>query len=146
MSKYPFHFLWTEKTLSSEWLPRGLRNWLWDVLHYKWNGGNSFILIYGGCVEISYTKFFLQIMIYVWHPLQIARLSVVGIDGRPVYDSLIQPENPIIDYNTRFSGLTERDFRRGEKGSSTSASGPPVKVHFLIVRLFFVTNISSNCI
>ena len=71
---------------------------------------------------------------------------MVGIDGRPVYDSLIQPENPIIDYNTRFSGLTERDFRRGEKGSSTSASGPPVKVHFLIVRLFFVTNISSNCI
>ena len=59
---------------------------------------------------------------------------MVGIDGRPVYDSLIQPENPIIDYNTRFSGLTERDFRRGEKGSSTSASGPPVKAHFLIVR------------
>jgi DNA polymerase III epsilon subunit-like protein len=59
--------------------------------------------------------------------MEIARLSVVGIDGRPVYDSLIQPENPIIDYNTRFSGLTERDFRRGEKGSSTSASGPPVK-------------------
>ena len=85
------------------------------------------------------TKFLLM-MIYVWHLLQIARLSVVGIDGRPVYDSLIQPENPIIDYNTRFSGLTERDFRRGEKGSSTSASGPPVKVHFLIVR-FVATNI-----
>ena len=64
---------------------------------------------------------------------------MVGIDGRPVYDSLIQPENPIIDYNTRFSGLTERDFRRGEKGSSTSASGPPVKVHFLIV-CFVATN------
>ena len=59
---------------------------------------------------------------------------MVGIDGRPVYDSLIQPENPIIDYNTRFSGLTERDFRRGENNksannsSSSNASGPPVKV------------------
>ena len=57
---------------------------------------------------------------------------MVGIDGRPVYDSLIQPENPIIDYNTRFSGLTERDFRRGEKekssNSTSSAIGPPVKV------------------
>ena len=68
---------------------------------------------------------------------------MVGIDGRPVYDSLIQPENPIIDYNTRFSGLTERDFRRGEKGSSTSASGPPVKVHFFIVR-FVTTNMSKQ--
>ena len=57
---------------------------------------------------------------------------MVGIDGRPVYDSLILPENPIIDYNTRFSGLTERDFRRGEKAMSSSSSsntiGPPVKV------------------
>ena len=26
LSKYSFHFLSTEKTLSSEWLPRGLRN------------------------------------------------------------------------------------------------------------------------
>ena len=74
-------------------------------------------------------------IIYVDMFVQVARLSVVGIDGRPVYDSLIQPENPIIDYNTRFSGLTERDFRRGEKdkvsntSNSVSAIGPPVKVY-----------------
>ena len=74
-------------------------------------------------------------IIYVDMFVQVARLSVVGIDGRPVYDSLIQPENPIIDYNTRFSGLTERDFRRGEKdkvsntSNSVSVIGPPVKVY-----------------
>ena len=72
--------------------------------------------------------------------LQIARLSVVGIDGRPVYDSLIQPENPIIDYNTRFSGLTERDFKRGESNkssnnsNSSNAIGPPVKVNLIFHR------------
>jgi hypothetical protein len=62
---------------------------------------------------------------------------VVGIDGRPVYDSLIQPENPIIDYNTRFSGLTDRDFRRSEKDKSSNATssvfGPPVKVCIFII-------------
>merc|ERR1719273_989818 len=71
-------------------------------------------------------------MCYTTNGMEIARLSVVGIDGRPVYDALVQPENPIIDYNTRFSGLTERDFRRGEKDkvssiSSSIAIGPPVK-------------------
>jgi len=72
-------------------------------------------------------------MCYTTNGMEIARLSVVGIDGRPIYDSLIQPETPIIDYNTRFSGLTERDFRRGEKdkalntSSSAIAIGPPVK-------------------
>jgi len=72
-------------------------------------------------------------MCYTTNGMEIARLSVVGIDGRPVYDSLIQPENPIIDYNTRFSGLTERDFKRGESikssnnSSSSNSIGPPVK-------------------
>ena len=72
-----------------------------------------------------------------FYSIKIARLSVVGIDGRPVYDSLIQPENPIIDYNTRFSGLTERDFKRGESNkssnnsSSSNATGPPVKVDLI---------------
>ena len=76
----------------------------------------------------------------VFYFIQIARLSVVGIDGRPVYDSLIQPENPIIDYNTRFSGLTERDFKRGESNkssnnsSSSNAIGPPVKVNLILLQ------------
>ena len=49
-------------------------------------------------------------MVYTTHGLELIRLSVVGIDGRPAYDSLVQPEHPVVDYNTRFSGLTDRDF------------------------------------
>lgn len=50
-------------------------------------------------------------MCYTTQGMELIRLSVVGIDGRPVYDTLVQPENPIVDFNTRFSGLTDRDMK-----------------------------------
>lgn len=40
--------------------------------------------------------------------MQLARVSVVDVRGRRVYDSLVQPEYPVLDYNTRFSGITPR--------------------------------------
>ena len=38
---------------------------------------------------------------------------MVGIDGRLVYETIIRPDDTIIDYNTRFSGVTARDLKRG---------------------------------
>ena len=35
---------------------------------------------------------------------------MVGTDGRLVYESLVAPENEIIDFNTRFSGITAKDL------------------------------------
>ena len=35
---------------------------------------------------------------------------MVGIDGRLVYESLVTPDNDIIDFNTRFSGIAAKDL------------------------------------
>ena len=40
-------------------------------------------------------------------------MTVVGIDGRLVYENIIRPDDAIIDYNTRFSGVTARDLKCG---------------------------------
>ena len=32
------------------------------------------------------------------------------MDGRLVYESLVCPENDIIDFNTRYSGISAKDF------------------------------------
>merc|ERR1712157_716768 len=33
--------------------------------------------------------------------------------GRLVYESLVTPENDVIDFNTRFSGITAKDLESG---------------------------------
>lgn len=44
--------------------------------------------------------------------LEICRLTAVGWDEERVLDILIHPETPIVDYNTRFSGITEASFQQ----------------------------------
>ncbi|PNF42687.1 hypothetical protein B7P43_G14285, partial [Cryptotermes secundus] len=38
------------------------------------------------------------------------RVTVVASDGHLVYDRLVKPESDIIEYNTRFSGITVHDL------------------------------------
>eukprot|EP00730_Choanoeca_flexa_P017746 TRINITY_DN8577_c1_g2_i1.p1 TRINITY_DN8577_c1_g2~~TRINITY_DN8577_c1_g2_i1.p1 ORF type:complete len:535 (+),score=122.25 TRINITY_DN8577_c1_g2_i1:80-1606(+) len=38
--------------------------------------------------------------------LELARVTVVGWDEKVVYDSLVQPSEPVIDYKTQYSGIT----------------------------------------
>ena len=40
-------------------------------------------------------------MCYTTAGLQLTRVSVVDLDLRPVYESLVRPSHPIVDYNTR---------------------------------------------
>ena len=50
-------------------------------------------------------------MCYTTQGLELAKVTVVAADGRIVYDSYVKPENTIIDYNTRFSGITAKDLK-----------------------------------
>lgn len=51
-------------------------------------------------------------MCFTTNGLELIKVTVVGTDGRLVYDSLVKPEHYIIDYNTRFSGITAKDLNK----------------------------------
>lgn len=54
-------------------------------------------------------------MCYTAAGLQAVRLEVVGADGRQVYGAFVLPDAPVVDYNTRFSGISARDLRKATK-------------------------------
>ncbi|KAM9532831.1 apoptosis-enhancing nuclease isoform 2-T4 [Guaruba guarouba] len=43
---------------------------------------------------------------------ELARCSVVSYEGDVIYDKYIQPELPIVDYRTRWSGITKQHMKR----------------------------------
>lgn len=51
-------------------------------------------------------------MCYTAHGLELAKLTIVASDGRLVYDTFVKPDREIVDYNTRFSGITARDLSK----------------------------------
>ncbi|XP_075739853.1 uncharacterized protein LOC119186219 [Rhipicephalus microplus] len=53
-------------------------------------------------------------MCYTSEGVELTRVTVVGWDLRPVYEKLVKPRGQILDYNTRFSGLTEEDMVGGK--------------------------------
>ncbi|KAL8623785.1 hypothetical protein ACOMHN_054091 [Nucella lapillus] len=50
-------------------------------------------------------------MVYTIGGLELARVTVVNTEGESVFESLVRPFKPIVDYNTRFSGLTKADLK-----------------------------------
>ncbi|GFR89721.1 RNA exonuclease 1-like protein, partial [Elysia marginata] len=58
-------------------------------------------------------------MVYTNAGLELARVTVVGEDCEVVYETLVKPDTDIIDYNTRFSGITAADM----KGVTTDIRG-----------------------
>ncbi|XP_061728780.1 RNA exonuclease 1 homolog [Cydia pomonella] len=46
-------------------------------------------------------------MCYTTHGLDLTRVTVINSACKVVYETLVKPLHPIIDYNTRYSGITE---------------------------------------
>ncbi|XP_061673940.1 RNA exonuclease 1 homolog isoform X2 [Syngnathoides biaculeatus] len=48
---------------------------------------------------------------YTIHGLELLRLTVVDSSLQVIFDTFVKPHNEVIDYNTRFSGISEQDVR-----------------------------------
>ncbi|XP_014324986.1 RNA exonuclease 1 homolog isoform X3 [Xiphophorus maculatus] len=55
-------------------------------------------------------------MCYTVQGLELSRVTVTSSSLLVVYDTFVRPDNEVIDYNTRFSGISEEDV----KGNHTS--------------------------
>ena len=59
-------------------------------------------------------------MCYTAHGLELARVSIVDVDMREVYEALVRPEAEVLDYNTRWSGLTAQTYATAVKSQKSA--------------------------
>ncbi|XP_040566182.1 putative exonuclease GOR isoform X2 [Lepeophtheirus salmonis] len=49
-------------------------------------------------------------MAFTTSGMELVKITVISVDGSPVYESFVQPDSRIVDHNTRFSGVTAKDL------------------------------------
>ncbi|XP_041695345.2 RNA exonuclease 1 homolog [Coregonus clupeaformis] len=49
-------------------------------------------------------------MCYTKQGLELTRVTVINSELKVIYDTFVKPESKVVDYNTRFSGVTEEDL------------------------------------
>lgn len=49
-------------------------------------------------------------MCYTKQGLELTRVTVIDSERKVIYDTFVKPESKVVDYNTRFSGVTEEDL------------------------------------
>uniref|UniRef100_A0A1A8CVI7 REX1, RNA exonuclease 1 homolog n=1 Tax=Nothobranchius kadleci TaxID=1051664 RepID=A0A1A8CVI7_NOTKA len=49
-------------------------------------------------------------MCYTKQGLELTRVTVINSEMKVIYDTFVKPESKVVDYNTRFSGVTEEDL------------------------------------
>ncbi|XP_029939486.1 RNA exonuclease 1 homolog [Salarias fasciatus] len=50
-------------------------------------------------------------MCYTMQGLELTRVTVINSELKVIYDTFVKPENKVLDYNTRFSGITKEDLK-----------------------------------
>ena len=63
------------------------------------------------CVDLTVSITGSYFQVYTTAGSELARVTVVNHDLEPVYEQLVLPSKPVIDYNTRFSGLTAKTLK-----------------------------------
>ncbi len=56
-------------------------------------------------------------MVYTKLGLELARVSIVDRSGKPLYDEFVKPSEPVLSYNTEFSGISEENLSGRWPGS-----------------------------
>lgn len=95
-------------------------------------------------------------MSYTTVGLELTRVSVLDVDCKLVYDTFVKPSGRVLDYNTRWSGITENDLRNerttildvqavflSKFSSDTILMGHSLESDFVALRLIHETVIDT---